>query len=138
MIRIYTQLQSGMSWLRQYSGKQPNFACVLGFTATGLIPNISAAGATPEARKYTAIADAEFLSKGIQRHYQHPLPILAAGVSPTFITRAVVEKLDISTYIFNAGLPHSPTIDAIDLGGIPAACLSSGRAMNLSVVRHLL
>ena len=137
MIYVYSQLQSGLRWLRQYSGASPSFACILGFTATGLIPGISAAGATPQDREYTAIADAEFLAQGARADYQHPLPILTAGVSPTFITRAVVETLDIPVHIFNAGLPHQPTVDTIDLGGIPAACVSFGRAMPLKMVQHL-
>ena len=137
MIYVYSQLQSGFRWLRQYSGTNPSFACILGFTATGLIPGISAAGATPQDREYTAIADAEFLAQGVQLNYQHPLPMLSAGVSPTFISRAVVEALEIPTYIFNAGLPHQPTVNAIDLGGIPAACVSTGRAMSLEMVQHL-
>lgn len=137
MIYVYTQLQSGFNWLRQYRDAKPSFACVLGFTATGLISGISAAGATPAAREYTAIADAEFLSLGVQENYQHPLPILSAGLSPTFISRTVVEALNIPTYIFNAGLPHQPTVKSIDLGGIGAACLSSGQAMPLDLVEHL-
>ena len=137
MIYVYSQLQSGMGWLRQYRGTKPNFACILGFTATGLIPGISAAGATPKAREYTAIADAEFLARGIQANYEHPLPILTAGVSPTFITRSVIEALKIPTYIFNAGLLHQPTVETIDLKGNPANCLSSGRAMDLATVKHL-
>jgi uncharacterized protein (TIGR00303 family) len=137
MIYVYSELQSGFRWLRQYHGANPSFACVLGFTATGLIPGISAAGATPKDREYTAIADAEFLAGGIQSSYQHPLPILAAGVSPTFISRAVVETLNIPTYIFNAGLPHPPTVDTIDLSGVVARCLSSGQAMSREKVQHL-
>jgi uncharacterized protein (TIGR00303 family) len=137
MIYVYSQLQSGFRWLRQYRGAKPSFACVLGFTATGLIPGISAAGATPKEREYTAIADAEFLAQGVQKTYQHPLPILTAGISPTFISRAVVEALNIPTYIFNAGLPHQPTVDNIDLGGIAAACISSGQTMPLEKVEHL-
>ncbi len=62
---------------------------------------------------------------------------MTAGVSPTFITRAVIETLDIPMYIFNAGLAHQPTVDTIDLKGIPAACVSSGRAMPLEKVQHL-
>jgi uncharacterized protein (TIGR00303 family) len=137
MIYVYSELQSGFRWLRRYHGKNPSFACVLGFTATGLIPGISAAGATPEDREYTAIADAEFLAKGVQSYYQHPLPILTAGISPTFISRAVVEALNIPTYIFNAGLPHTPTVDTIDLSGVVAQCLTSGAAMPLPKVQHL-
>ncbi len=137
MINIYTQLQSGIRWLRQYNGAKPSFACVLGFTATGLIPDISAAGATSNDREYTALADAEFLARGIQTDYRHPLPVLDAGASPTFITRAVVEALELPTHIFNAGLLHQPTVDTIDLGGTPANCLSSGKAMDLATVKHL-
>ncbi len=137
MIYVYSELQSGFRWLRQYSGASPSFACILGFTATGLIPGISGAGATPKEREYTAIADAEFLAKGVQADYTRPLPILAAGVSPTFISRAVVEALDLPTYIFNAGLPHQPTVKTINLGGVAAACLSTGKAMPLNKVRHL-
>ncbi|PSB09235.1 TIGR00303 family protein [Pleurocapsa sp. CCALA 161] len=137
MIYVYSELESGFRWLRQHHGANPSFACVLGFTATGLISGISAAGATPEDREYTAIADAEFLARGVQSSYQHPLPILTAGASPTFISRAVVEAFNIPTYIFNAGLPHSPTVDTIDLLGVAARCLSSGQAMPLQKVQHL-
>ena len=137
MIYVYSELQSGFRWLKRYSGAKPSFACVLGFTATGLIPGISAAGATPKDREYTAIADAEFLAHGVQKNYNHPLPILEAGLSPTFISRAVVEELDLPTYIFNAGLFHQPTVDTIDLGGTAAACVSSGKAMPIEKVRHL-
>ncbi len=137
MIYIYSELQSGFRWLRHYSGANPSFACILGFTDTGLIPGISAAGATPADREYTAIADAEFLALGVQQNYAHPLPILFEGVSPTFISRAVVEALNIPTYIFNAGLPHKPTVENIDLGGIVAQCLSTGQAMPLDKVQHL-
>lgn len=137
MIYVYSELQSGFRWLRQYSGTKPCFACILGFTATGLIPGISAAGATPEDREYTAIADAEFLAQGVQTTYTNPLPILEAGVSPTFITRAVVEACHIPTYIFNAGLLHQPTVKNIDLGGTAAQCLSSGQAMSGELVDHL-
>ncbi|MFO5438240.1 MAG: TIGR00303 family protein, partial [Dolichospermum sp.] len=54
MINIYTQVALGEAWLHRYRGKLPIFACILGFTETGLIPGISAAGLTPEDRKYTA------------------------------------------------------------------------------------
>lgn len=137
MIYVYSDLQTGFRWLRRYSGAKPVFACVLGFTATGLIPGISAAGATPEDREYTAIADAEFLVKGVREDYRHPLPILAAGVSPTFISRAVVAALNIPTYIFNAGLLHQPTVETIDLEGVAAGCVSSAKAMPIDKVWHL-
>lgn len=138
MIRIYTQIEQGEEWLRRHRGCLPVFTCVLGFTATGLIPGISAAGRTPEDRKYTACADAEFLYYGSARKPQYPLPPLAAGASPVLISRAVVEAFKIPVYLFNAGLPQPPAVPAIDLGGTPARCLSEGAAMELTTVRHLL
>lgn len=137
-IHVYTQPQQGNPWLQRYQGCQPVFACVLGFTETGLIPGISAAGATPEDRQFTAIADAEFLSDGPSPQPQYPLPPLSAGASPVFISRAVVESLSIPLYLFNAGLPRLPSVPAIELGGTPARCLTSGNALALATVKHLL
>lgn len=138
MIRVYTQLAQGTQWLQRYRGSKPVFACVLGFTETGLIPGISAAGATPQDRQYTCLADAEFLSNGVQLNPQYPLPPLHAGASPVFISRAVVAALSLPIYLFNAGLPQPPTVPTIDLDGISAKCLSQGCALELETVRHLL
>ncbi|MBN3925415.1 nicotinate mononucleotide-dependent phosphoribosyltransferase CobT [Nostoc sp. NMS4] len=136
-ISIYTQKEQGEQWLRQYRGCPPVFACVLGFTETGLIPGISAAGRTPEDRKYTACADAEFLYYGPEHKAQYPLPPLAAGASPVLISRAVFESLKIPVHLFNAGLPQPPAVPVIDLGGSPAKCLSGGTAMEITTVHHL-
>ncbi len=138
MIEIYTQIQQGEKWAAKYRGSLPIFACVLGFTETALIPGISAAGRTPEDRKFTAYADAEFLYYGAKTQPHYPLPPLAAGASPVLISRAVVESLNIPVYLFNAGLPQVSTIPMIDLGGVPAKCLSKGKALELAMVHHLL
>lgn len=138
MIQIYTQELQGQQWLERYQGCLPLFTCVLGFTATGLIPGISAAGATPADRQYTAIADAEFLLNGPQPRPQHPLPPLDLGASPVLISRAVIENLHLPVYLFNAGLPQPPAVPAIDLGGAPADCLGQGWALELSTVKNLL
>jgi NaMN:DMB phosphoribosyltransferase len=137
MIRVYTQHERGQWWLQQYQGRPPVLACILGFTATGLIPGISAAGATPESRRYTAIADAEFLVNGVTPQPQYPLPPLEAGASPVFISRAVAEAFNLPIYLFNAGLPDPPAVPAIDLGGVPAKCLTSGNALPLETVKRL-
>ncbi|MEB3312469.1 MAG: TIGR00303 family protein [Snowella sp.] len=137
MITIYTQIPSGQQWLAQYRSRRPLFACLLGFTETGLIPGISAAGKTPKDRQYTAIADAEFLVNGCTPSPRYALPPLSVGVSPVFITRAVLETLDIPIYLFNSGLPIPPAVPIIDLEGQPAACLTTGNALPLSVVHHL-
>ncbi|MEM9538426.1 MAG: nicotinate mononucleotide-dependent phosphoribosyltransferase CobT [Cyanobacteria bacterium P01_E01_bin.42] len=138
MIKIYTQLEQGKNWLEKYCGKLPHFACVLGFTETGLIEGISAAGATPEDRKYTAIADAEFLINGVKPNPQYPLPPLHVGASPVLISRAVIEALKIPVWLFDAGLPQSPSVPAIALEGQPAQCVSTGQALPLSTVQNLL
>jgi uncharacterized protein (TIGR00303 family) len=137
MIQIHTQPLPAQQWLERYRGKLPVFSCVLGFTDTCLIPGISAAGKTPEDRKYTAIADAEFLANGVRLQAQHPLPPLVAGASPVYISRSIVAGLDIPIYIFNAGLPTPPTVPHVNLGGIPAACLTTGAALPLDTVDRL-
>ncbi|MEA5576940.1 nicotinate mononucleotide-dependent phosphoribosyltransferase CobT [Anabaena sp. UHCC 0451] len=138
MIKIYTQLAQGEAWVRRYRGSLPVFACVLGFTETCLIPGISAAGLTPDDRKYTACADAEFLYYGAAHQPQYPLPPLTAGASPVLISRAVVAELNIPVYLFNAGLASIPSVPLIDLGGTVARCLSTGAAMEIGTVKHLL
>lgn len=134
MIRIHTQIQQAYRWLERYRDRTPAFACVFGFTATGLIPDISAAGATPSDRRTTALADAEFLARGAASSYAYPLPPLTVGVSPAFISRAIVEALSLPVYLVDAGLPVAletiPGVGAIALEGRQAAtCLSSGRAL---------
>jgi uncharacterized protein (TIGR00303 family) len=137
MIQIQTAPLQAQQWLDLYRGKLPVFACVLGFTDTCLIPGISAAGKTPEDRRYTAIADAEFLARGVQPNPDRPLPPLIAGASPVYISRAIVAALDLPSYLFNAGLPIAPTVPHIDLEGLPAACLTTGAALPLAIVKQL-
>jgi uncharacterized protein (TIGR00303 family) len=137
MISIYTQGPLAAQWIKQYRGVPPLFACVLGFTETGLIPGISAAGATPESRRYTAIADAEFLLNGPTKSVRYPLPPLHEGASPVFISRAVLSGQQIPIRIFDAGLPVPPAIKAIALNGKPARCLSTGVAQDPDVLQHL-
>ena len=138
MIHVYTQIEQGKKWLERYRGCQPLFGCILGFTETGLIPGISAAGTTPTDRQYTCLADVEFLYNGPQPHPQYPLPPLNAGASPVAIAKAVIDALNIPVYLFNAGLPKQPNVPTIDLGGTPASCLTSGHALGIKTVKHLL
>lgn len=136
-IKIYTAINRGRQWLDKYSHCLPHFTCTFGFTATALLEGISTAGKTPESRRYTALADAEFLVKGVSPHPVFPLPPLSVGVSPTFISRAVIENLNLPLSVFNVGLLHSPAVAMIDVGGKPADCVSTGKALPLSIVKHL-
>ncbi|MGI0481158.1 nicotinate mononucleotide-dependent phosphoribosyltransferase CobT [Geminocystis sp. CENA526] len=136
-IKIYTEIDKGRQWLEKYSGCLPIFTCTLGFTNTALLEGISTAGKTPESRRYTALADAEFLVNGVNSNAVFPLPPLAVGVSPTFISRAVIERFNLPVYVFNSGLLQQPSVSVIDLGGKPADCVSTGKALPLSTVKHL-
>jgi len=101
------------------------------------MPGISAAGATPHDRQYTAIADAEFLVNGVQTHPVFALPPLIAGASPVLISRSIAIAQQIPIYLLNAGLPQPPAVPAYDLGGKAASCLTTGKALPISIVEHL-
>jgi uncharacterized protein (TIGR00303 family) len=137
LIKIHTAPGLAQPWLNRYRGKKPCFICVLGFTQTALIADISAAGATPEARQFTAVADAEFLFDGPTPNPAYALPSLQAGVSPALISRAILTAQAIPVYLFNAGLLHPLTVPHIDLGGSIARCVSSGQALPEPVVNQL-
>jgi uncharacterized protein (TIGR00303 family) len=137
LIRIYTNSHLSQIWLERYRSLAPTFCCILGFTETALIPGISAAGATPESRRWTAIADAEYLIQGAVPTPTYPLPPLTAGVSPVIISRALIQALGWSCHVFNAGLANPPSVRMVDLGGQAAACLSTGNALPLERVTHL-
>jgi uncharacterized protein (TIGR00303 family) len=137
VIKLYTRTRQGQGWLERVRGLRPTLVLTLGFTETGLVPGISAAGATPCDRRYTALADAEFMVNGCTATPTYPLPPLHAGASPALIARAVVAGQGIPLVVVNAGLPQPPTVPHQDLGGKPAQCLSTGAALPLSVVQHL-
>lgn len=141
MIRAYganlDRVTVALRWLQRFQRQQPHFVCVLGFTETALIPGISAAGATPSDRQTTALADAEFLVNGPQPYPIHPLPPLTVGISPTFISRAVLAAQAIPLQVFNAGLPQVPTVAHVDLQGQAARCVRTGQALDRNVVQHL-
>ena len=98
--KAYTQGDRAISWCDEVRGLRPVFACAMGFTETALIPGISAAGATPAARRYTAIADAEMLLQG----YSSRLPTAPEGFpSPVVIAQAICQGLEIPTLVFDCG-----------------------------------
>ena len=136
-VSSYTQFAQGQQWLQRYQGKPCHLGCVVGFTETGLIPGISAAGVTPNDRRYTALADAEFLCNGPRPDPVHALPQLADGISPTVISRSLLAAAHWPLILLNAGLPEAPAFPCIDLASSPARCLSTGQAMELALVHQL-
>ncbi|MGB3298301.1 MAG: TIGR00303 family protein [Phormidesmis sp.] len=120
-------------WLCQYRGKRPLFACILSFTETGLIPHISAAGGSLQARRYTAIADGELLaSSRILPRFP-----LKAGISPAVISRAILTQQGIPFHLLSTGLPDKLAAPHIVLPQVMAKALYTGQAMTLKQVEAL-
>lgn len=136
-MQSYSCHRMAAAWLERFRWEKPLFALALGFTETALIPGISAAGKTPGDRRYTALADAEFLYRGPEAAAQFPLPPLAAGASPAIITQAVLSQQQIPTWLFDAGLPQPLPLPCVRLRGQAAACLTTGQALPLATVHHL-
>ena len=116
------------------------YILILAGSRTSEVEGISCAGSTPEARRYTAIADAEIILNGPLSKREWPLPPLPAGVSPALISFVASEFLEIKPVVITAGLLNKPpfphlAFDSFDLG--PAACLSSGKSMKLERVEKL-
>jgi uncharacterized protein (TIGR00303 family) len=119
---------------QQWAGKNPLFCCVVGFTETCLIPGISAAGATPEARRYTAIADAEVLLKG----YSDRLPTAPEGFpSPVVLSKGILDYFGLETVVLNGGLSEPSDLPMMAMGTLPARCLSTGQALKHALVQDL-
>ena len=117
---------------------QSQLLLVLAGTQTAAVPGISAAGATPDSRRFTAAADAELLWGGPDGHRPHALPPLPAGVSPALISWVAQQQLRLPLVVADAGAFVAPAVPHVQLGVPPAACLSSGAAMAPAVVERLL
>ncbi len=132
------------AWLQRYQGKKPVFACILSFTDTGLIPNVSAAGETPLDRSYTAARDGNFLlSDSSVQSSNCRLPRLPAGISPAVITKAVLRSLSIRCHLLNTGLPTPLSVLCKDLSdrtfpnGIRGRAVFTGRALTIAEAQAL-
>jgi uncharacterized protein (TIGR00303 family) len=110
----------------------PALGCVVASTETAEIPGISAAGETPEKRRYTAALDSEILVLG--RPVSMPeIPRNPAGPpSPVVITRACVEALGLVPWIVDAGTRIPPRVPRLVLDGQPGKCITTGQALTLS------
>ncbi len=128
------------SWRRNWPTTR--VVLLLAATDTATVPGISAAGATPEARRATAAADAELLLLGPGAWRPHALPPLPAGVSPALISHVVLRELALSPLVVDLGCAVAPAIPHLRLPAIAGAgaarCLSSGAAMTHQRVTSLL
>ncbi len=136
--KAYTQMARAEAWCRSLVGQRPMFACCFGFTETGLIPGISAAGANAAERQFTALADAEILMNGVSER----LPTSPEGYpSPVIISRGLVRALDLPMRLFDCGLPETlPGLIQVQAGlSQPeiARCLSTGQALSEATTEWL-
>jgi uncharacterized protein (TIGR00303 family) len=122
----------------QFAVDKTAFLLCLGSTETSDIEGISAAGATPEARRLTPAIDAEALVSG-RTFSSGSIPVSPIGiVSPVVITRACLTKLNIAPRIFDCGSFVSPqNIECRIVGQTPAAAVSTGSALTLLAVENL-
>lgn len=120
---------AGQALLERLRGRRPLFVCVLAHTDICTLPGISAAGATPELRPYTAAADAETLVHGRPRCLAE-IPVNPLGPpSPVVITAAALRLAAIPFRFVNAGLRVIPEVPIETLGTLPGADIRGGRAV---------
>ena len=122
-------------------GPAPDLLLLLSSTLTAEVKGISAAGATSESRRYTAIADAELLLYGPSHRPRWPLPPLPAGVSPALISWVAAQAIQIQPWVGSIGLSKLPPFAHLrfeDLQLGPAACISTGHSMTPQRVQQLL
>ena len=123
-----------MNWvtpIRAHVPEKPLFLFVLSNTATAYIPNISAAGKSPEFTDYTPAGDAEIVKTG--NIVSVPvLPITPPYNTPTpaIIARAVINLTGIPHMFVNAGLKVVPDIDIIDIMAKPGCDIRDNIAVH--------
>jgi uncharacterized protein (TIGR00303 family) len=116
------------SFFSEVRSRDGIFICTIATTETALIPGISAAGATPELRRYTAQADVEYLYYGkvltIKEIPKNPL----GSPSPVIITKAACNLMDIPILIIDAGCEVKPKVPSIVLRKEGLRCITTGKA----------
>jgi uncharacterized protein (TIGR00303 family) len=120
---------AGRALAERLRGRTPLFVCVVAHTAICEVPGISAAGATPELRRFTAAADLEML--------QHGRPRCIPGVptnplgppSPVIITAASLRLGRIPWRAVSAGLRVIPDVPLEHLGRQPGLDIRTGLAV---------
>lgn len=116
------------TFFKKIREKDGIFVCTIATTKTAQIPGISAAGATPELRKYTAQADVEYLYHGktftIKEVPKNPL----GPPSPVIITKAAVDLMKLPVFIVDAGCEIKPYVPSVILRNKGLKCITSGKA----------
>ena len=119
-------------WVEPYPDfdpEKPLFICILANTETAKIPNISAAGRSPELTDYTPAADAELVETGNAISILEPAMCPSGAPTPAVLTRASMLLTGIPCLFINAGLNVRPKIPFIDLNANPGGDIREGLAV---------
>lgn len=112
-----------------HSPEKPLFLCILANTQTAKIPNISAAGKSPELTDFTPAADAELVETGFAISISEPAMTPSGAPSPAVLTRASMLLTGIPCIFINSGLNVRPMIPTIDLNARPGGDIRKGHAV---------
>ncbi len=112
-----------------FNPEKPLFVCILANTETAKIPNISAAGKTPQLTDYTPAADAELVEMGCAVSIKEPAMTPSGCPSPAVLTRASMLLTGIPCLFINAGLNVKPKIPTVDLNAQPGRDIRKGLAV---------
>ncbi|NJD77070.1 MAG: TIGR00303 family protein [Candidatus Methanoperedens sp.] len=112
-----------------FAPKKPVFLCVLANTETAKIPNISAAGKSPELTDFTPAADAELVETGRPISIKEPAMTPSGAPTPAVLTRASMLLTGIPCLFINAGLNIRPKVPTIDINAMPGGDIRKGHAV---------
>jgi len=131
------EIASLLDLLKGRKGKGAFFLCVASSESSD-IEGISAAGASPELRRFTPSIDAEALVAGCPAGGAE-LPVSPTGVvSPVVITRACTELAGFGITVVDCGTFKTPDLPEVKrVGKGTAKCVSTGCAQNYEDVREL-
>jgi len=123
------------AFIKNVSGKNCHFICVISYTETCEIPGITVAGADAELIKYTPAADAEFLYHGKCRCID-ALPATPDGKpTPALITRAALKSIDIPLIVVDSGSKVKPDLPYLSLGLGHGENIVHGSALDITHVK---
>lgn len=109
--------------------EKPLFVCVLASTETAKIPNISAAGKSPELTDYTPAADAELVEIGNTISLNQPAMTPSGTPTPAVLTRASILLTGMPCLFINSGLRIKPKIPVIDIDAQPGRDIRKPQAV---------
>ncbi len=112
-----------------FKPEKPLFICVLASTETAKIPNISAAGKSPELTDYTPAADAELVETGSTISLNEPAMTPSGTPTPAVLTRASILLTGIPCMFINSGLRIKPKIPTIDIDAQPGRDIRKAQAV---------